>query len=206
MTKPVLIVAAIALVGTVAWLFLMPPTADAPTTDEVDGDSNAPTEMTEQSSEEATDTFAGTAALATLLERGGSFICTFRSEENGVVSEGDFYSDSERFRVSAMTNVDGEMVASDMINNGATTYIWSDTPDGRVGFMMANETMDGMAGGDAPYPGESSQFDVNETVDYECEGWLVNESFFTPPSDVEFTDMEQMMQGMMEGFEIPTMQ
>jgi hypothetical protein len=43
----------------------------------------------------------------------------------------------------------------------------------------------------------------DQTVQYECEDWSVDESVFTLPEGVEFMDINQMMESMMNGLEIP---
>ena len=42
---------------------------------------------------------------------------------------------------------------------------------------------------------------LNEDVDYECRSWNVNEGMFQPPSNVEFVDMNAMMEGVMNNMQ-----
>lgn len=202
MTKPILIALAVLLLSTAAWMFFAPATTKAPTSDEVTttNEGGVREELVDNNEMNSPFVGEGTATFAALIESGGSYRCTFTSNADGVKSSGDLYTDGERFRVTAETTVEGEVVMSDMINNGATTYVWSETAEGTMGMMMANDLSETIPTGVEMYPGDTTGVDMEQDVSYNCEAWTGNESFFTPPSNVEFVDMQAMMQGMQDAF------
>ena len=136
MSKPLLIAIAVLLIGGVAWFFLLPPTADAPTTNEATTDADQVDTMPAAPIEETNTPLSGTASFTELLARGENYRCTFRSETDGMVSTGEFFTDGERYRVIADTSYEGGTATSNMVTDGATTYVWSQTPDGTFAMTM----------------------------------------------------------------------
>ncbi len=205
MSKPLLIALVVLLVGGVAWFFLMPPIADAPTTDEVGDQTDSRPAASPTTEEGSGASFeGGTGTFAELVGQGEALRCSFRSAEtDGTVATGNFYTDGERFRVQAETTYDGGTASSNMLTDGTTTYVWSDTPDGSFAFTMPTQSLaaDTTAPSE-PAPG-AMPVTANETVEYDCEQWSIDEDRFAVPADVEFTDMQAMMQGMFEGREFP---
>jgi hypothetical protein len=197
MSKPLLIAIAVLVLGGAAWFLLAPPTADAPTTADVTNESSetaAPVAAMDEQSEPA---LSGSASFVELMRRGEDYHCTFRSEADGMVSTGEFYTDGERYRVMADTTYDGGQAASNMLTDGTTTYVWSDTPDGTVALMMPNEDTVAAPATPEGYGADDTMINPNEAVEYECERWSVDEAIFAVPADIEFMDMQAMMEGMM---------
>jgi hypothetical protein len=125
----------------------------------------------------------------------------------------------EKMRSDYTSQVDGEDISGSVISDGAWVYSWSTGP-------MAYATKMKVDDYETETPGDEELFDnLNETtedsvnyfeddVTYNCWDWDVDASVFTPPSDIEFTDLSAMMlnfedmlsdptgDGVLEGFNL----
>lgn len=92
--------------------------------------------------------------------------------------------------------------AGSMIMKDKTLYTWS----GAEGVMMKLPEGDYEA---EAVPEEANQGDefINDLEQYKesCKPAIVDDSMFTPPSDVAFTDMSQVMEGQMSEEELQKM-
>lgn len=130
-----------------------------------------------------------------LLEQGDDFSCTFTEVNEGVTTSGTVYVSSSDERLYGDFQVmDGEMYDAHIIHDGTTTYIW--TSEMAQGIRMEIGEEDSIFGDEETEDGVG--IDDEQPVDFECDDWNVDESKFVPPSDVEFTDMAAMMQGLMQ--------
>lgn len=154
---------------------------------------------------------SGFGSFASLLGLGRDISCEYSyTDDDGNAGSGEGYFSGNLMRVdSVLTDTDGTVYTSHMINDGTTMYTWTETTDGTFAVMMPaaefeEDPSDYMYESETETTGEVS---VEQEVEYDCEGWSVDASVFVPPSDVEFTDMaammESMMQGLPEGFEMP---
>lgn len=85
-----------------------------------------------------------------------------------------------------------------MIMRDKKMYVWN----GAQGFMMElpDENMDYDGDGTTQNQGESFMKEIEQYKE-SCKPAVVSDSLFTVPSDVTFSDMSKMMDGMMEGAE-----
>lgn len=163
---------------------------------------------------EVSDRQQGRGALMAFLGLGRTVMCTFSHEdtENGFSSDGEFYFDgtSKRFRVDSTTRGESDSYVTHMINDGEFAYVWSEGEDETFAMKMSADIHSDVETQDFDGPGESDNRQVNleEEVEYDCDSWRVDNSLFVPPTNIEFMDMASMMENMMnhmpEGFEIPT--
>jgi hypothetical protein len=206
MQKPILILVGLVIVGGGVWYFTSSgsPTEEATT--------NTDTERTTEVAPETTEpeNLSGFGSLGNIMGFGDNVRCEFTSTFEGQTSEGTLVTDSERFRLEAtITDPESGTIMSNIINDGTHTYTWGTSPEGAMAFKMANQEFEAETTTDfAPTaPSEQAQVDFEQQVEYDCNRWSVDNSAFVPPSDVEFMDMEAMMQealqGMPEGFEMP---
>ena len=160
--------------------------------------------------DDAEDDLSGLGSFQSILGLGGSVRCEFTSTYASQAAEGTFYTDGERFRVESTIEGPGTgAIVSNMINDGDFTYTWGTTPEGTMAIKMANAEMD--ASTDAtttgPAMADEAYVDLEQQVEYDCQRWQADNSAFVPPADIDFMDMEAMMQGAMsnmpEGFEMP---
>lgn len=105
-------------------------------------------------------------------------------------SNGTIFVSGKKMRGDFNVMMNGKNTLSYMIQDGTYVYIW--TADSAQGTKMKVEAVEKATG-------ESTQktdqnFDVNKEVDVKCSNWSVDESKFTPPSNVTFTDLSQILQ------------
>jgi hypothetical protein len=206
MKQAIIAILAVLLVGSLVLLFTSQST-EAPTMD--DEVMNASTQTSEETTTSDTET-SDRGSLADMFALGNNVRCEYSSTVEGEVSEGTFYTDGERFRVESTYTGTEETVTSNMINDGAFVYTWGNTPNGAMAIKMPVEETEVSNDEQVFMPTNSdarSYVNMEEEVEYDCDRWNVDASLFVPPSDVEFTDMEAMMQnmqqGLPEGFQMP---
>jgi hypothetical protein len=99
------------------------------------------------------------------------------------------------------SQVAGKTIASHMITDGTTSWVWSDAaPQGmKMSFAGMNQPQQGQT---APASANTNAIDPTKNINYKCGGWAADQSQFTIPANITFTDMSEMMknmQGMMGG-------
>jgi len=139
---------------------------------------------------------SGGNSLRGLLTSGSNQQCSFKDED----SEGTVYVAAERMRGNFTTTVDGKTTVAHMIIDNNTMYNWVDGEN--TGFTFAFDPEDAdVEEGEADTPTQSDEsVDLDKEVDYNCSPWSVDNSFFTPPADVDFQDFSSMMP---QGAEVP---
>jgi hypothetical protein len=195
-----LLLGLVAVVVVAGYLFVASP-ADAPApATEMATESIANDQAANEPMEEA-DSPSGFGALTDFFGSGQSLYCTFSSTHEGGASEGEFWYNSERFRVEATTRTDGEVYTSNMISDGTRTYVWGGTAAGTQAMVFNSDMMEADTSMDDSFSAgqADARVDIDEQVEYDCQPWPVREAQFIPPSDIDFVDMEAMMQGMFEG-------
>lgn len=138
---------------------------------------------------------SGRASLTTLLDTAEPIECTFRFNDENVAGEGTSFIADGQIRVDALYSMTaGESMTSSYILTDETTYVWTSGGSTNVAMMFPtdNDTMDFEAAAED----ETGQF-INpaEAVQYTCAPWVVDNSVFTPPADIDFMDFSSMMQG-----------
>lgn len=143
------------------------------------------TTATEQKSE---DSGSIKGSIKSLLSRGKNVSCTVKYPMRESSYEGKVYVSANKMRGNFSTTVEGKQMENHMISDGMFMYSWtSGTPQG-VKFKI--EETQAQA---SPVAGQSEQVDIDKEVDMDCSSWSVDNSMFTPPSDVKFSDFSQMM-------------
>ena len=152
--------------------------------------------------------FTGVGSFGSLLGLGQSITCTYSYEDESGSGSGTSYFADGKMRVDATMSTDGGTMNTHMINDGSYVYTWSIDTTERFAMKMPvpDETMTA-EDYDTPDMGAESQVSMDQSVEYECDRWSVDQSVFVPPSDVEFMDfgtmMQDALQNMPEGFELP---
>jgi len=148
-------------------------------------------------------------SLFDFFSMAGSQKCTFSDDTNK--SAGTVYVSSGKMRgdFQESNNSTGKTEQTHMINDGTYVYMWTDGQNN--GYKMSDQFVKqeeaqsseaktpSNAGGN---PQPSQGVDMHQKANYSCGGWSADNSLFTPPSDVSFTDYSSMMQGqgtMMHG-------
>lgn len=145
--------------------------------------------------------------LADVLKLGKPVKCTgtYKSEE-GEMSMTVYASGKKSFSEMEVDSEDGKGKIYSLYD-GEWMYMWSDfqTEDEsmNIATKMKVSDIEDMAkdmpdAEDYSSQGNQSAQTFNQEFDYKCRVWVPNPAKFTPPSDIEFMDMTQMMQGFMD--------
>lgn len=139
---------------------------------------------------------SGTGTFATIMMMNHSMKCDFTASDESMTSEGVFYYDGDRFAVEAVTTMPEGQSQTNMITGEDAVYSWSTSAQGTYAFMMPRDEDDAetMSQEESRGMGDTQSFDTDQQVAYDCDMWQVDESVFTPPSDIEFMDMQAMME------------
>ncbi len=157
------------------------------------------------------DSMKGKDSIMALFKLGKSMECTFSFSSGDMKGEGTGYFDKEKSRVDSLYSVVGDApMASYMITDGSTNmmYSWFLNEGKMTGMKMSlPKEVDGEEVKDntkPQAPAGAPQVTPETDVTYDCKPWVVDNSVFVPPRDVEFTDMsemQKMMEDMQKGLE-----
>ncbi len=127
-------------------------------------------------------------SLKDLIASGQAQKCTFKDKSESVDVEGTTYIDNGKMRGDFNSSVGGKSIMMHMIVSDKTSYTWMDGQT--TGFKMEfdPEKMTAPTGSDQ----SQQSVDVNKLIDYNCSGWSVDSSVFTPPANVKFSEMGAM--------------
>lgn len=137
-------------------------------------------------------TTAKTGSLKDFFALGGSQICTFNNTAGGASSKGTIYVGGATkmrgdFTVESIVGTTTSKMESHMIRNGDDVYFWSGLQGGKMsltGMMDANGNVQG-----------NQPFDINQSVNYSCSNWNIDDSKFIVPAEVKFMDLSAVIQG-----------
>lgn len=137
--------------------------------------------------------------LKDLLTSGSSQKCTFEEKSDSFSVSGTTYISGGKVRSDYSSGVGTVMSSGHMITDGKTSYIW--TEGQTTGFKMAfdeansdgstNTTKDKTT---TPTDTTTSKegVDPNKAMNYNCSGWSADNSMFTPPANIKFSDLNSM--------------
>ena len=114
---------------------------------------------------------------------------TYPTDEN-TSTNGTIFVSGKRMRGDFNVTVNGKNTLSYMIQDGTYVYVW--TSDSTQGTKMKADAVEKATGENTQNANQN--FDVNKEVDVKCSNWSVDESKFTPPANVTFTDLSQILQ------------
>lgn len=144
---------------------------------------------------QAVEKLSGQDTLLRLLGLGKTLECSFQFKDDVHKSEGTGFFDGSKMRVDTMyTATSGDIFTSNMISDGQTLYVWSDTETGKFALKMPATTSRANSEADS-----DTSLDPNTTVWYTCQPWSVDGSVFEPPSEITFMDMTSLMEGIPSG-------
>jgi len=127
--------------------------------------------------------------LKDLLTAGISRQCAFSTQNpsNALVT-GTVYVTSGHLRGDFNSkNASGTLTSSHIITDGQTAYVWTDSP--AQGFQMSFASMS------SPAAGNKGFVNPDQSTNYSCTSWSADQTEFTPPANIKFTDMSAMMGG-----------
>ena len=130
-----------------------------------------------------------------IIKLGKSVKCTYSSSNDSGVTSGETYVSGTKSRTDfILTLKDGTTNDSHSITDGEWIYIWTST--GEQGSKMKIADMQkSAASSSAPgsTPTTTENKDLTQPMDYKCSPWLPDNSKFTPPSNITFTDLTEML-------------
>jgi uncharacterized protein YxeA len=139
-----------------------------------------------------TESQGGMKSLKDLLSSGVAQKCTYSSTDESGTNEGVSYISGGKVRGDFSTTISGKVTKSHMITDGKTSYIWTDGE--KDGFKMTiPDATPTSAKTDTSDSEVSTEADLDQKMDYKCSAWVVDNSYFTPPTSVTFSDFSQMI-------------
>lgn len=127
-----------------------------------------------------------TKSLLELIKLGQNLRCTFKSEVNNGSTEGTVYISGQNVRGDFNITSEGKTMQTSMIKTGDTNYVWGSSMPTGIKMTIALDKLSENK--------QASQYvDPNQKVDYNCTPWNVITSIFTPPTNVKFTDMTNLL-------------
>lgn len=128
-------------------------------------------------------------SLRELLSSGQNQRCTFSTTTDATTTDGTIFAASGKMRSDISTTTSGKTVMSHMILSNNELSVWMDGESNGMKMMFDPEKIQGE---------ESKQktVDLDEKVDYRCNGWVGDPSLFDVPTSVTFTNLDSI--------EIPT--
>ncbi len=151
-------------------------------------DTSSPT-----SNQSNDDSFTGN--IADLFKQGKDITCTFtHTDDLDNNSSGTVYISGEKMRGDfEMTDAQGQTYQTSVINDTEYNYIWGNQlPQGIKTKHTDFESTPNTNPSDTNSPQEP--FDYNQDFDYQCNSWRVDQSQFTPPSNVQFQDFSAQIE------------
>lgn len=137
-------------------------------------------------------------SMRELMTMGGSLQCkySFIDPESKADTSGTVYISGTRFAQEAeiklpptSSAIGGKM---NMISDGTNVYTWNpDKKDTGMKFTINKDTTE--AG-----QTEQKNVDLDKKIDMKCSPWNVDESKFAIPKDINFTDLSQLMKGVIQ--------
>ena len=188
-----------AAIGAASWWIMSDPVGDAARSAREQASSER-VDRLDRATTEAEELPSGIGRLLDLYEQGTPMECTYTFADADGRGEGTGFFDGKRLRVSAMYQTNGETFVSNIINDGETMFVWGDSAQGEFAMQMP-ATEDDMMDMEADL---DETVALNQEVSYQCREWNIDPSIYNPPSNIEFMDMGQMMQGMPAMGEMPS--
>jgi hypothetical protein len=131
-------------------------------------------------------------SLKSILETGQTVTCSvnYPDQEGG---KGTIYISGKRMAGEFTTVVEGKEVASNMIQDGNSVYIWSsDRPTEGIKMTLTEEQKNSAQK-------DLQGINLNKEGNVNCKPWGADPAKFVPPSNINFTDLSAMMNGALKG-------
>lgn len=133
-----------------------------------------------------------------LFEKGTNMTCTFKYVEDENTSEGTIYVSGKKMRGNfSLRQADGAAFASNVIRDETYGYTWM---EGQAqGTKIKIETSEEILEESSENNKKNELFALdNKDIDYDCKPWSVDNSMFTPPTNVKFQDISSQVKQMKE--------
>ncbi len=136
------------------------------------------------------ESFSG--SLKDLIGRNKPLKCTY---SDGSSQSGTVYVSGDKVRVQVSAEVDGQKTMVNSLKLGTWQYMWREGDKAGTKFNFTEEEIKQMQEKAKQYnqPEAANTVDFDTRLDYKCMSWSSDESTFSVPGEVEFTDMTSMM-------------
>lgn len=145
--------------------------------------SSSDVEANVETSTETNNLFNG--SMNDLIARGGDYKCTFDQTNDYSDSSGTVYISGKSIRgdFQSLEKVSNTNVESHMISDGEFSYVWSSVmPTGFKMKVVEDNSQDDSSA-------QTGQFDYNQKLNYDCQAWPVDQSQFSLPDGIQFTEL-----------------
>lgn len=152
-----------------------------------------------------TEDFNG--SLADLFKRGKPVKCTFSVTVQNVSQTGEVYVASGKARTDISMDAAGIKKTIHAIALGDAQYVWEEAAKTGMKIVMSIDEQQRLAAEAKPYQtAEQNKQSVDWGVktNYKCVGWTVDDSLFTVPANVTFTDFTEMLKNLPKAPTVPT--
>lgn len=133
--------------------------------------------------------FAG--SLTDLLTLGQNYSCTFQTtDDSGAQTSGLVFVSAGGDKLSGefeMTDTDGAIITSSVVRDGEYNYMWSSALDQGFKYKIGPDD-ESIFGQEGDQSNESVGIDENANMDFNCQPWVVDNSKFVPPVNIEFVE------------------
>ena len=129
-----------------------------------------------------------TGTILSLIEGGKTISCTITYPDNkgtGTIYVGSNKKFAGDFNMKGTNNAN---VVAHMISNGTYVYMWSAAMP--MGIKMSLLAAKNATNANSAQTNQNAN--LNQTVNMQCNPWVVDESKFTVPTNVSFTDMSNL--------------
>lgn len=121
-----------------------------------------------------------------LLVEGKPQKCIYIGKEKITVLEATFYTANNKIRGDLVsTGPQDSKIESHFIANASQSHVWNNFEEKGFIFDLTNQE-------EIAPSGANSSEDLNRMANYKCNGWVEDPSFFIPPSDIEFRDINSI--------------
>lgn len=162
-----------------------------------DGDGNSNSSQSANSSQSTNTTGSKVSStkessFAKLIAGQEDITCTFSYDDNGSYIKGvGYFSKDKKMRVNHTGTVDGKKADFSTIVSGDTSYYWDNIT--KQGFKYSIDP-DTLKPSEDSGTNTSTQqgIDPDKDITFDCKKWDVDTSVFSPPSNINFTDLSNI--------------
>lgn len=133
--------------------------------------------------------------LADLIRQGQNLTCTFQRADDSSSVNGTLYVSGQNQKLRGdftVQQVSAGAMASHMIRDGLTMYVWADNLPQGTKFTVADQAAVSVSPQPSASPGQSSQI-TDQSFQYACQPWTASEAVFALPTNVQFIDITQQL-------------
>jgi len=150
------------------------------------------------SGENGSNPFSG--SLKDLLALGKNYMCVFdTTDENANNSKGTAYiaGGGEKLNVaSTLTQKNGTQTQSNVIQSEGYSYVWGSSSG--QGFKMKIDPQGKSMFESSGSGSKSTSISEDQPMDFDCRPWIVDNSKFVPPANIEFQDFSTSLMPVQE--------